>query len=116
MSWTAARASTFDLAISMTRSSVSGTARDPPGSRPRGRTRHDVMTSGAEVPLLRVLRQPTSAVHLDTSAWLDLIATARHSSLLPRLALLLQDAEITPRLPERVRGQLMAARPMAEQH
>src|SRR5688572_4053875 len=66
-------------------------------------------------PLLEVLRHPERAGALSLTDWSRAIASARHSSLLPRLSLLLSDKTMTE-LPARVRGQLLAARPIAMQH
>jgi hypothetical protein len=68
-----------------------------------------------ETPLLAVLRQPERARTLTPEEWTRLFASARHSSLLPRLALTLPPAMLTT-LPERVQGVLAAARPIAQQH
>jgi hypothetical protein len=65
-------------------------------------------------PLLDVLRSPEGAARLTTAEWVTLIGAARHSSLLPRLSLLLEP--LADALPARVREQLEAARPFADKH
>lgn len=68
------------------------------------------------VPMLDVILRPESALDLAPSSWASVLSAARHSSLLPRIALLLDDAGVTSRLPEGVREQFVAARPMALHH
>jgi hypothetical protein len=71
------------------------------------------MTTG-RVPLLEVLQTPAVAGELTPADWSRVLGSARHSQLLPRLALLVGEAVGT--LPDRVRDRLMAAHPVAERH
>ena len=69
-----------------------------------------------DAPLLRVLRDPSSAASLDWVEWVDLVGSARHANLLSRLCWLLDRAPGVDALPERARVQLRAARPVADHH
>jgi len=71
--------------------------------------------SGVREPFLEVLQDSSTAVSLTVSEWTDVIGRARHSSLLPKLSLQIDD-DTLGRLAPRVREQLLAARPIAEQH
>jgi hypothetical protein len=73
------------------------------------------VTLSARSPLLRALSQPSQAAALGLDDWARALASARYSSLLPRLSLLMPD-ETMAQLPARVRAQLEAARPIAAQH
>lgn len=66
-------------------------------------------------PFLEVLQNPSAAASLTAAEWTDVIGRARHSSLLPRLSLRIDD-DTLGRLTPRVSEQLLAARPIAEQH
>jgi len=75
-----------------------------------------VIAAMADAPLLRVLRDPSTAARLDWTEWADLIGSARHANLLSRLAWLLDRAPGMDALPERARVQLRASRPVAGHH
>jgi HprK-related kinase A len=66
--------------------------------------------------LLEVLRTPARALELDAAKWTTLIGLGRNARLLARIALMLDEAGVTPELPPRVQEQLSADRPIARQH
>lgn len=64
--------------------------------------------------LLPVLREPARLADLDLPAWSLLIRQARHAGLLARIAMLTQDAGLTPRVPGPAAAHLLSARIAAE--
>jgi len=73
-------------------------------------------TAPAASILLEALRDPPAAVSLSPSEWMRLMAMARHARLASRLTLLLDEARVFEKLPEKVQEQLEATRPVAAQH
>ncbi|MEO7190121.1 MAG: nucleotidyltransferase family protein [Vicinamibacterales bacterium] len=66
--------------------------------------------------MLEVLRTPAAALRLSRPEWTELLGSARHSNLLPRIAVLLEDGGVVQQLPARVQEQLRGARPIARHH
>ncbi|MFQ5774663.1 MAG: nucleotidyltransferase family protein [Kiloniellaceae bacterium] len=70
--------------------------------------------AGRDDRLLRALREPASVQDLDAAGWNDLIWGARRHGVLARLAIAVEEAGVSERVPEKARELFADARAAAE--
>ena len=75
-----------------------------------------VVRNDAASLVLEVLRDPGQVLGLDRHGWERLLPAARHSGVLARIAALVAERDLDPRLPAEVVDHLQAIRTLARHH